>query len=362
MLQKEAQISHDALWHNFNFFKKSLGNKSIVACVKANAYGHGFYEVMPVLANVDACYVHSWDAAIRLRRDYPNLRVVLAGFIGNEITIKHLISENIDWVIFCENQLELLKSVSYDGSSINVWLKLDTGMNRLGFTEDAAHKALYQLEQSPFVRNIILMTHFACGANPAHEVSKKQMAAFDKFTNLYPYFETSVGATALALSKELPLGDWVRIGGGMYGLSPFPEQTGQELGLQPVMRLHAKVISVKSCSAGEFVGYDATWQVKSATRIAVIAIGYGDGYLRSITSGNPVYINGGFAKVVGRISMDTVVVELPDDLLVTVGDWAELWGANMPIEHVAKSAGTISYELATTVGRRVKRTIVRSIN
>lgn len=358
MLQKEAQICHSSLEHNYEFFRKKLPNKKLVACVKANAYGHGFYEVMPILSKADACYVHSWDAAIRLRRDYPDLKIILAGFIGNEITVSHLAGENIDWIIFHESQLRYLSAEKYDGSSFDVWLKIDTGMNRLGFNIDKAHEILNILEYSPFVRDIVLMTHFACGANPEMKENSLQLESFEKFTNKYPYHHTSLGGSAMALHQQIPLGDWVRVGAGIYGISPFPNKCGHELGLRPVMRLYAKVISINSCRKGDFVGYSASWHASKDTCLATIAIGYGDGYLRSIHSA-PVYINGSFAQVVGIISMDTIVVELPDNVDVNVGDWAELWGQNLPIEKIAAAAGTIGYELATTIGRRVKRTIIR---
>lgn len=359
MLQKEAQICHTALEHNLAFFKERLADKKLATCVKANAYGHGFYEVMPILSHSDACYVHSWDAAIRLRRDYPNLKIILAGFIGNEITVAHLASENIDWIIFHESQLSLISAEKYEGLGFDVWLKLDTGMNRLGFEVNKAHEVLSKLEHSPFVKNIVLMTHFACAPSPDAFENEKQLDEFNNFVNKYPYHHASLGGTAMAIHQKIPLGDWVRVGAGIYGISPFPELSGHDLGLKPVMHLSAKVISVKSCRKGSFVGYDATWRAEKDTQLAVIAIGYGDGYMRSITSA-PVYINGVFAKTVGRVSMDTIVVELPDDANVSVGDWAELWGENLPIEKVAATAGTIGYELATTIGRRVKRTIRRS--
>lgn len=358
MLQKEAQICHSALEHNMQFFREKLGASKLVACVKANAYGHGFYEVMPILSKADACYVHTWDAALRLRRDYPNLRIILAGFIGSEITISHLAREQIDWIVFSPAQLQLLEMANYEGEGFHVWLKLDTGMNRLGFSKQEAEAALHILEHSPFVKDIILMTHFACGPEPAAPSNQYQLDNFLEFTNKHPYHETSLGGSAMALHQKLPLGDWVRIGAGMYGLSPFPEKSGMDLGLRPVMRLRAKVISIKSCAAGAIVGYDATWTAKLPTRLAALALGYGDGYLRSIGSGAPVYINGAYAKVVGRISMDTIVVELPKTMQVTVGDWAELWGENLPVETIAAHAGTIGYELCTTVGRRVKRSIM----
>lgn len=360
MLQKEALINHSALEHNLNFFKEKIGNKKLVACVKANAYGHGFYEVMPILSNADLCYVHSWDAAIRLRRDYPSLPIVLAGFIGDIISFQHIADENIDWVVFNQEQISILESSEYNGSSINVWLKVDTGMNRLGFSEVEAHNAINRLEHSPFVKNIIIMTHYACATDMNNKKNQEQFDQFERFANTYPYFHTSAGATALTLQNYDFLGDYVRIGAGLYGLSPFSDQSAERFGLLPVMTLRAKVINIKKANKGDSVGYNQKWFCDEDCRLAVISIGYGDGYSRSIQNGAPIFINESVAKVVGQISMDTIVVKLPNDLQVSVGDWAELWGKNISVDTIANYASTIGYELVTMIGRRVKRTIVRN--
>lgn len=362
MLQKEAVINYQALKHNLKYFREKLGAKKLVACVKANAYGHGFSSVMPVLSQADACYVHSWDSAISLRRDYPKLNIILAGFIGNNITLQHLASENISWIVFCHEQLELMRNASFNGDTMDVWLKIDTGMNRLGFNYSEAEEIIRQLELMPWVREIILMTHYACAAEIEHPMNQLQLEKFTKLTEKFPSYQTSVGGTATALSHPDYTGDWVRVGAGLYGISPFINNVSSTHELKPVMQLRAKVISVKVCNKGDFVGYGATWQCQRAcSRLAVLAIGYGDGYIRSIPAGAPVYINGKIAKVVGTISMDTTVVELDDDLEVSVGDWAELWGSNISVEYIASLAGTIGYELVTMVGRRVRRTLVEGV-
>ena len=355
---KEARISKSALQHNLDFFSLKAGNRKVLACVKANAYGHGFFETMPVLSRADGCYVHSWDAAIRLRRDWPKLKIVLAGFPGSMTLLEHLSEEQIDWVVYDWSQLELIKQLERKNKSIIVWLKIDTGMHRLGFAPEELEQVVAIIDQSPLVRDLIFMTHFACADDIRSPSNQQQYDLFQKILQPYRHHYTSVGNTGVALNADLESGDWLRIGIGLYGISPYPAQSGLQLGLQPVMTFSAQVISVRACKTGDFVGYGASWQSQRDTQLAVIAVGYGDGYPRNMPSGTPIIINGERYSLVGRVSMDSIVVDLGSDHQVKVGDWATLWGKDLPVEEIAKYAKTIPYELVTRLGRRVRRCVV----
>lgn len=355
---KEAQISRTALQHNFDYFSELAGDKKILACVKANGYGHGFFEIMPILSQADGCYVHTWDAAIRLRRDWPDLRIVLAGFPGSTTLLDHITDEQIDWIVYDAQQIKLLSKMKRKSKSIVVWLKIDTGMCRLGFMPEEVPSVMKLLDQSPLVKDVVLMTHFSCADDVGSAENQLQMKKFQSILQDFQYHYCSVGNTAVVLNPKLGSGDWLRLGIGLYGISPYENQTGSELGLKPVMNFCAKVISVRPCKKGQSVGYGATWQSAQDTTLAVIAIGYGDGYPRNMPNDTPVLINGVIGKLAGRVSMDTIVVDIGQEHVVSVGDWAVLWGPELPVEQIAKHAGTIPYELVTRVGRRVRRCIV----
>lgn len=355
---KEARISRQALQHNLDFFMEKAGNRKVLACVKAYGYGHGFYEIMPVLSQADGCYVHTWDAAMRLRRDWPNLKVVLAGFPGSTTLLEHLAEEQIDWVVYDHSQLALIQTMPKQNKSVIIWLKVDTGMHRLGFLPEEIPRVMAQLDQSPWVRDVVLMTHFSCSDDKHSPRNHQQAQIFQKVYENYPNHYTSLGNTAVALHEDLNSGDWLRVGIGLYGISPYSHQTGAHFGLKPVMTFCAQVISVRRCAKGQAVGYGGQWQSPRDTHLAVLAVGYGDGYPRCMPSGTPVWIAGQRYPLVGRVSMDSIVVDLGPDHTIEVGDWAELWGAHLPVEDVAHCAQTIPYELVARVGRRVRRCVV----
>ncbi len=355
---KEARISRQALQHNLEVFRDKAGSRKLLACVKAYGYGHGFYEIMPILSKADGCYVHTWDAALRLRRDWPHLKIVLAGFPGSATLLAHLVEEEIDWVIYDHSQLALIQSLPKQSKSAIVWLKIDTGMHRLGFLPEEVPAVMAILNRTPWIRDVVLMTHFACSNSQNAPRNAKQWTTFQSVLKDYPHHYTSLGNTAVALQDELESGDWLRVGVGLYGISPFSHTTGTAHGLKAVMQFCAQVISVRPCQQGHAVGYGATWSSDRDTTLAVLAVGYGDGYPRAMPTGTPVWIDGQRYPLVGRVSMDSIVVDLGPNTTVQVGDWAELWGNHLPVEEVAQHADTIPYELVTCVGRRVRRCLI----
>jgi alanine racemase len=234
-----------------------------------------------------------------------------------------------------------------------VWIKVDTGMNRLGFRVEQFAAACERLGRVPnVVPRPTLVTHLACADEVGDARTAAQLRAFGEVT------AGRVGARSIANSAGLfawpeSRADWVRPGVALYGVSPFPEQTGRELGLRPAMTLRTAVIAVKDVAAGETVGYGGSWRAARPTRMAVVAAGYGDGYPRAAVSGTPVLVEGQRAPLIGRVSMDMLTVDVTGLPRVSPGDEVVLWGEGLPVEEIAGYAGTIPYELICGVSQRV---------
>ena len=257
-----------------------------------------------------------------------------------------------DVVVHEPQQLALLEAADV-GQPLVAWLKVDTGMNRLGFRPDAVHTALARLSALPALREIRLLTHFACADERGSPMTTGQLARFGQLAQGHR-FATSLANSAAVFSVPAAHGDWIRPGLALYGVAPFAGETGAALGLLPAMRLVSTVISLRDVPRGETVGYGAAWRAGRDSRIAIVAAGYGDGLLRSLPGGSPVLINGQAFPLAGRVSMDMIGVDVTDTSSgVDVGDDAVLWGPELPVETVAQRAGTIPYELLCAVSQRV---------
>jgi alanine racemase len=249
-------------------------------------------------------------------------------------------------------QLEMLESRT-GGEVVSAWIKLDTGMNRLGFRVEGFAAAYERLRRIVSVApDPALVTHLASADDPADPKTGLQLDAFAAATAGLPG-ERSIANSAGLIAWPDTRAEWVRPGLALYGVSPFPQGTGAGLGLRPAMTLQSEVIAVKDVAAGETVGYGGTWRAARATRMAVVAAGYGDGYPRSVPSGTPVLVNGRRAPLVGRVSMDMITVDVTELPSVATGDPVVLWGDEVPVEEVARLAGTIPYELICGVSQRV---------
>jgi alanine racemase len=235
-----------------------------------------------------------------------------------------------------------------------VWLKVDSGMHRLGFTPTEAVKAYQRLEALPSVVRIVLCSHFAAADDITSLQTDRQTAVMNDLAARLPAMPRSFANSAAILGRPEVHHQWVRPGIMLYGSSPFADRTANDLDLKPVMTLHSRVIAVRELAAGEAVGYGATWTSLQPTRLAVVAIGYGDGYPRHAPSGTPVLINGQRYPLVGRVSMDMITVDV-SDAPVHTGDHAVLWGEGLPVDEIAAHAGTISYELFCKITNRVER-------
>jgi len=342
-----AYIDLAALRHNLARVKALAPKSRVMAVVKANAYGHGAVEVAKALEAADALAVASLEEAVQVRHadiqgTIKQPILLLEGLFSAEeleLTLWHQLWQ----VVHNDEQLDILKRIP-SSQNANVWLKLDTGMHRLGFP----YAKLQQLLER--VRPEVLMSHFASADEPSRTHCETQLARFRKVTEGNSLPRSLANSAAILAWPESHL-DWVRPGIMLYGVSPFAGQTGLDHGLKPVMTLHSELISVKNVKANETVGYGGTWQCPEDMPVGVVAMGYADGYPRHAPSGTPVLVNGVEVPLVGRVSMDMITVDLRHVPYAKVGDPVTLWGQGLPIERVAAAADTIGYELLCNVSR-----------
>lgn len=353
-----ATIHLDALRHNLKKVRALAPKSKVMAVVKADGYGHGLERVALALAGADAFGVATLADAERVRRAGLKHRVVLLSGFDEPSDLGAVREYAIDCVLHHESQLALLERHPPQGP-LSLWIKLDTGMHRLGFAPAQARRVYERLRALAQVGEIRWMTHFACADDGDRERSEAQMARFRAAIGELPG-ERSLANSAAVQAFATSHGDWVRPGGMLYGLSTFQRRTGRDLGLKPAMSLSTRLISVQQIAAGESVGYGATWTASQSTRIGIAAVGYGDGYPRHAPGGTPVRIVGQTARVLGRVSMDLLAIDLSAAPAAEVGSEVLLWGPELPVEQVAESAGTIGYELVCGVTRRVQFAEARS--
>lgn len=347
-----ATIHLDALRHNLKRVRALAPRSKVMAVVKADGYGHGLERVAQALAGADAFGVATLADAERIRRAGLRHRIVLLSGFDEPGDLALVRDWQVDCVLHHESQLRLLERTQ-PLAQLSVWIKLDTGMHRLGFAPQLARRVFQRLRALPQVGEIRWMTHFACADEQDRDETDAQMTEFASAVADLPG-ERSLANSAALQAFPASHGDWVRPGGMLYGLSTFANQTGLELGLRPVMSLSTRLISVQSLAAGERVGYGGTYVCPTAMRIGIAAVGYGDGYPRHAASGTPVRIGGQPAQVIGRVSMDLLAIDLTTAPAAEVGSEVLLWGAELPVEQVAAASGTIGYELVCGVTRRVQ--------
>jgi alanine racemase len=324
----------------------------VAAVIKANAYGHGLRTVAEALAGADAFAVARIEEAMALREAACAARILLLEGICDRVDLEIASRDGLEPFLHQDWQLDLLDGW-HGAEPIRAWLKVDTGMHRLGFAPAEVAVIARRLAANGALRQPVgLATHLADSERADGEATRAQLAAFAEATAGLPG-ERCIANSAGLIAWPEARADWVRPGIMLYGISPFLEKTGTDLGLVPVMTLETTVIAVKDVAAGERVGYGGTWTAPRASRVAVAAIGYGDGYPRSAANGTPVSVNGRAAALAGRPSMDMLTIDATGLPGVAIGDRVELWGREVPIERVAAAAGTIAYELTCRVGRRV---------
>jgi alanine racemase len=344
----QARISLSALEHNLNV-ARSLTRARVMAVIKAAAYGHGLLRAAEALQAADGFAMLDLQDAIALREaGYRQPILLLEGcFTPNDFV--QAVQYDLTCVIHNPAQLAMLDTCPKRGA-LNVWLKLNSGMNRLGFAPSAAHAVMEKLKAHPAVREVTLMTHFA-NADEATGISA-QLEAFNAMTSSWRAPRSLANSAALLRYPETH-GDWVRPGIMLYGASPFADATAQSLGLQAVMTLTSEIISVQTLQAGDATGYGSLFRADAPTRIGIVACGYADGYPRHAPTGTPILVAGRRTRTLGRVSMDMLAVDLSDMPDAGIGSPVVLWGADLPVEEVAAAAGTISYELLCALAARV---------
>ena len=347
-----AQIDTLALRHNLATIRGHAPGRKVMAVIKANAYGHGLVATAQALSAADAFAVARLEEGLQLCAVGIRAPIVLLEGVFSAEQLAAAAAHELQLVVHDPLQIELLER--YSGEyRFTLWLKIDTGMNRLGFRPQdfaAALRALQTL-RTP-AQEIRLMTHLARADEPEQDMTRLQTARFRQCVAATA-LPTSIGNSAGIWGGAESQGDWVRPGLALYGVSPFGKSHGAALGLQPAMTLQTHVIATKRVPRGETVGYGGAWLAQRDTRIAILSAGYGDGLRRSLAAGTPVLIAGQRAVLVGRVSMDMIAIDVTDLPSVVVGDPAVLWGAALPVETIAAHAGTIPYELLCAVNQRV---------
>lgn len=345
-----ATIRTDALRHNLRAVRRHCAHSRILAMVKANAYGHGLLPVARALGDADALGVAVIDEALALRSGGVTRPIVLIEGVFDPRELRVAAEHGFAVVVHQPEQVNMLLHTALS-SPPDVWLKLETGMHRLGLAPQQAEFAVGALR--PRVRHLGAMTHFACAdepGNPATGVQLEKLVTFARRHRL----PVSAANSAAIVSQPGSHFDLVRPGIMLYGGAPLAGRAASEFDLQPAMTLTARVIAINDVPKGESVGYGLTWHAPRDSRVGVVGIGYGDGYPRNAMPGTPVRIGNITAPLIGRVSMDMISVDLTQHPPVKVGDEAVLWGEGLPADTVARHANTISYELFCRLTSRVR--------
>lgn len=347
-----AMISLDALAHNLSVVKKIAANSRVLAVIKADAYGHGLLTVASALQGADGFAVAHIEEAKTLRcADVKKTIVLLQGFV-DAAELNFLFSLNVEPVIHSAYQISLIEKAAVP-DNFTVWLKIDTGMGRLGFSADDFADAWKRLSQIPQItNNIRVMSHFANADDLSLSDSDEQLIKFDAITAALDV-EKSVANSAGLIGWQKSHYDWVRPGIMLYGVMPFLTSGLDDIGLKPVMTLKSQIIAINQIKKHQSIGYGSCWQADENTQVAVVGCGYGDGYPRHIAENTSVLIHGRRFPIVGRVSMDMLCVNLGQNHTQKVGDDVILWGEGLPVAYVADQAGTIAYELLCQVTARV---------
>jgi alanine racemase len=349
-----VHIDTAALLHNLKVITRCAPRSKVIAMVKANAYGCGISSVIPTLdEQVYAFGVACLEEAMAIRALGSRTDCVLFQGVFSPDELQTAATNNCQIVIHQAEQLHWLLTTPLS-NPIKVWVKVNTGMHRLGFPPEDVFAILTALSKCPSVHPLIgLMTHLGCADSPDAPVNAAQLAVFNGLNLPSMPLIKSISNSAAIFALPNTHADVVRPGIMLYGVSPFPDQTSQELGLVPVMRFMSAITAIHHYPAGAAIGYGGSWQTQKPSIIGVIAVGYGDGYPRLIAENTPVWVNGQIAPIVGRISMDMLTVDLTAIPSVQIGAPVELWGQHIPIERIAQSAGTIPYELLCKRALRV---------
>ncbi len=355
----KAIIDSAALKHNFAKVREFCPHQKIIAMIKANGYGHGMINVAKTLSDADGFGVACLEEAVQCRAAGISQRIfVMGGFYEAKTELPEILRLNLDLILHQEEQvinlIRFLNTVQNKNTllPLKVWIKLNTGMNRLGFKPQHFAPVLHCLSQHPLLQIEGFMTHFANADKDNDPLTPQQIEIFFKTVQGLPGVK-SLANSAGIMAWSTAHGDWVRPGIMLYGISPLQNRHGAMEGLKPIMSLTSTLIAIQEAKKGEIVGYGGRYVCPTDRRIGVVAAGYGDGYPRVAPDGTPVLLNGRRVPLVGQVSMDMIMIDLSSQPAAKVGDPVLLWGPGLPVEEVAAVVGTSAYELLTRLTTRV---------
>ena len=344
-----AVLDLAAIAANLARVRRYAAGAEVLAVVKANAYGHGLLRVLPALADADALGLIELDAALQLRSaGYRRPIVLLEGFF-DERELAPIAEAAIGVAVHAGEQVRALEQATL-ARPIDVHVKANTGMNRLGFAPDEVAQVCARLARAPAVAGVRLMMHFARADDD--DGIAEPLARFERACAGLPYRRSLANSAGVVRYAEVG-GDSVRPGIMLYGATPFAHRSADSFGLAPAMTLRSQLIAVQTLAHGEGVGYGTTFRASGTTRIGVVACGYADGYPRHAPNGTPVLVCGRRVPMAGRVSMDMLTVDLSSVPEARIGSDVVLWGEGLPVDEVAAAAGTIGYELLCAVAPRV---------
>lgn len=346
----KATIDLAALHDNLQVAQKLAPQSKVMAVLKANAYGHGLLRAANALKKAAGFAVLNIEDAIKLRdAGFDQTILLLEGFFDRE-ELRLLHDYRLSTVVHQPEQLRLLLQAA--PGKLDVHLKINSGMNRLGFKPDDFPSAMSALRQAR-VAGVTLMTHFASADEPAGV--SEQLTRFREVTAGLSFPKSLANSAALIRYPETHA-DWVRPGIMLYGATPFADRSAADIGVKPAMTLSSEIIAIQNLRTGDMVGYGGNFRADRSIRIGVVACGYADGYPRLAPTGTPVLVEGERVTTAGRVSMDMLCVDLSKVPQARVGSQVELWGAGLPVDDVARGAGTVGYELLCAIAPRVLMT------
>ena len=354
MRQATVYIDSAALQYNLNRVKQLAPTAKIVSMVKANAYGHGIKDCLAALSETDAFGVACLSEALEIRELGYQQPITLIEGIFSADEMLTVIENKLEIVVHQQQQVDwlLAHQENYIGQGLKVWVKLNSGMNRLGFKINEIINAIHALKSKGFT--CVLAMHFANADAAHHPLNEQQIKQFLQVKEACaPIMASCCNSAAIFQWPELNF-DFVRPGIMLYGASPFADQSVHVLDLKPVMTFTAEIIALNSIQTGESVGYGSTFTAEKNMDLAIVSIGYGDGYPRAFFKQNFVAINGNACRVIGRVAMDMIAIDVTD-LNVKLGTKVELWGKNRLVDDVAEANGTIGYELLCRLTTRPQR-------
>lgn len=348
-----ATLSTENLIHNLEVIKQKA-NKPVMAMIKANGYGHGLRSVaMRLDGKVESFGVASVDEALALRKVNVKSPITLMSGAFEQEDILISSCQNFHLIFHDHKQIEWLNHIKLP-KPVKIWLKIDTGMGRLGFNLKEAEDAYKTLSNnSQVVQPIGIISHLACSEDLNHPLNQIQIANFRDFIKNKPGPKSLVNSAGIFNFSE-DIYDVARSGIALYGISPFKDKSAKDLNLKPVMTLQTQLVKVDHFKKGSYIGYGGRFSCSEDMPIGVIAMGYGDGYTRTAKDGTPVLVNGKLCAIVGRVSMDMAMIDLRNCKSAQVGDPVILWGDGLPIEKVAQHTDNIPYDLICGVQQRVK--------